>query len=260
MSNSLKDKIALVTGGGRGIGRSISERLAEEGAIVAINYRSDVESANETLRNIDTKGGVGKIFKASIDDENEVTTMIYQIQKEFGAIDILINNAGIASRGQSVERTDPDELLQVMRIHALAPHRICQLVLPDMKKKKKGSIVMISSVATLGQAAGGAPYNMGKSAMESLALTLAKEVRKYGIRVNIVAPGIVETEMGDRLIQAVVGVKSIQEIARKMPFQRLCQPRDVANTVHFLVSEEASYITGEKINVWGGGETISGMA
>ena len=97
MSNSLKNKIALVTGGGRGSGRSIAERLAEEGAIVAINYRNDVESANETLRNIDTNGGVGKIFKASIDDENEAKAMVDQIKKEFGVVDILINNAGIAS-------------------------------------------------------------------------------------------------------------------------------------------------------------------
>lgn len=260
MGNSLRNRTALVTGGGRGIGRSISEHLAGEGAVVAINFRNDSDSANQTLHNIETKGGIAKTFKASIENEKEVQTMLNKIQKDLGNIDILINNAGIASSGRSVEKTEPEELLRVMRIHALAPHRMCQLVLPAMKKKRKGNIIMISSVATLGQAAGGAPYNMGKSAMESLALTLAKEVRKYDIRVNIVAPGIVETEMGDRLIQAVVGVDSIQEIARQMPFERLCQPQDVANVVRFLVSEEASYITGEKINVWGGGETISGMA
>jgi 3-oxoacyl-[acyl-carrier protein] reductase len=259
MSDALAERIALVTGGGRGIGRAISLSLAAAGASVAVNYRRDTEAAQETVAAIEAAGGTARAYAASVDNDAAVQEMLANISKDLGEIDLLVNNAGIASRGKSVERTDPDELLRVIRIHALAPHRISQLVLPAMKKKERGDIVMISSVATLGHTAGGAPYNMGKAAMESLAFTLAKEVRKHGIRVNIVAPGIVDTEMGDRLIQAVVGVDSIQEIAEQMPFNRLCQPEDVANVVRFLVSNDASYITGEKINVWGGGEQISGM-
>ncbi len=259
MEGDLAGRIALVTGGGRGIGRAISVALAERGAWVAVNYRRDRGAAEETVQSIRDAGGVGGAYAAPVDDADSVATMLAAIRDDRGPVDLLVNNAGIASRGHSVEQTDPEELLRVIRVHALAPHHICQLVLPEMKKRPRGDIIMISSVATLGNAAGGAPYNMGKAAMESLALTLAREVRQHGIHVNIVAPGIVETDMGDRLIQAVCGVESIQEIAKDMPFGRICQPEDVAHAVCFLVSEGAAYITGEKINVWGGGERVSGM-
>jgi NAD(P)-dependent dehydrogenase (short-subunit alcohol dehydrogenase family) len=121
-----------------------------------------------------------------------------------------------------------------------------------MKKKKRGDIVMISSVATLGYGARGAPYNMGKAAMEALAFTLAKEVRDAGVRVNVVAPGLVETEMGRRLTKARTGITDMRELDATMPFGRVCQPEDVANVVRFLVSDAASYLTGQKINVHGG--------
>ena len=179
--------------------------------------------------------------------------MVEAASADFGAIDILVNNAGIASRGQTVEKTDPAELERVMRVHALGPHYLCKLVVPGMKAKGRGDIVMISSVATLHHAPGGAPYNMGKAAMEALAFTLAKEVRHKGIRVNVVAPGLVETEMGRRLVRATQGVEDIRTLDKARPFGRVCQPEDVANTVRFLVSERASYVTGEKLNVHGGG-------
>jgi NAD(P)-dependent dehydrogenase (short-subunit alcohol dehydrogenase family) len=163
-----------------------------------------------------------------------------------------VNNAGIASRGKSVQDTDPAELLRVIRVHALAPHRLCQLVLPGMLACPRGDIVMISSVATLHHAGHGAPYNMGKAAMESLAWTLAKEVKRPGIHVNIVAPGLVETEMGRRLVKATAGVEDIRQLDAASPFGRVCQPEDVANAVRFLVSERASYITGERVCVYGG--------
>jgi NAD(P)-dependent dehydrogenase (short-subunit alcohol dehydrogenase family) len=171
---------------------------------------------------------------------------------DFGFVDVLVNNAGIASRGQSVEKTDPAELERVMRIHALAPHRLCQLVLPSMKARPRGDIVMISSVATLHHAGRGGPYNMGRAAMEALALTLSKELREHGVHVNIVAPGLVETEMGRRLVRARSGVEDMRELDATMPYGRVCQPEDIANAVRFLVSEQASYINGQKINVQGG--------
>ena len=140
-----------------------------------------------------------------------------------------------------------------MRVHAFAPHRLCQLVLPSMKTRPRGDIVMISSVATLHNTAGGAPYNMGKAALEALAWTLAKEVKKRGIHVNVVAPGLVETEMGRRLMKAVAGVDDLRKLDAGSPFGRVCQPEDVAGAVRWLVSDKAAYVTGEKINVYGGG-------
>lgn len=245
-------RVALVTGGGRGIGRAISLGLAEDGFSVAVNYRRDAEAAEATAREICDAGGRAQTFKAEVEDGAACADMVKTVRETLGPVDCLINNAGIASRGQSVENTEPEELLRVMRVHALAPHRLCQLVLPEMKQAARGDIVMISSVATLYHAASGAPYNMAKAAMESLAFTLAKEVRAHGIHVNVVAPGLVETEMGRRLVKATAGAE-LDTLHERSPFGRVCQPEDVANVVRFLVSERASYLTGEKLNVFGGG-------
>jgi len=250
---SLEGRIALVTGGGRGIGRAIALALAEDGADVAVNYRKDAEAAAEAVAAIRKLGRRSEAYAASIDDPDALEEMVHAIGRDLGDVDLLVNNAGIASRGQTVEKTDPAELLRVVDIHALGPHRLCQLVLPGMKKQARGDIIMISSVATLHHAGGGAPYNMGKAAMESLAFTLAKEVKKHGIHVNVVAPGLVETEMGRRLVKATSGVDDLRTLDATMPFGRVCQPEDVANAVRFFVSEGGSYVTGEKLNVHGGG-------
>ena len=248
---SLSGRVALVTGGSRGIGRAIALALAEDGADVAVNYRRDEAAAKETVAEIEKLGRRARAYGASIEAADEARAMVEGAIADFGFVDILVNNAGIASRGQTVAKTDPAELERVLRIHALAPHHLCQLVLPSMRERPRGDIVMISSVATLHHAAFGAPYNMGKAAMESLAFTLAKEVRKHGIRVNVVAPGLVETEMGRRLMKARA-VDDLRKLDASMPFGRVCQPEDVANVVRWLVSERTSYITGEKINVYGG--------
>jgi NAD(P)-dependent dehydrogenase (short-subunit alcohol dehydrogenase family) len=250
---SLSGRIALVTGGSRGIGRGVALGLAQDGADVAVNYARDEAAATETVESIRALGRRSGAYRASVDDPDACEAMLRDVARDLGDVDILVNNAGIASRGQSVQRTDPSELLRVMQIHALGPHHLCQLVLPGMKKAARGDIIMISSVATLHHPAGGAPYNMAKAAMESLAFTLAQEVRKHRIHVNVVAPGLVETEMGRRLVKATAGVEDIRTLDAAMPFGRVCQPEDVAGAVRFLVSDAAGYITGEKINVHGGG-------
>lgn len=251
--STLEGRIALVTGGSRGIGRAIALALAEDGADVAVNYRRDEDAANETVAEIRKLGRRAEAYAASVDDDDAVSAMVDSVARDLGDVDCLVNNAGIASRGNTVEKTDPAELLRVVGIHALAPHRLSQLVLPAMKKKERGDIIMISSVATLHYGANGAPYSMGKAALEALAFTLAKEVRHHGIRVNVVAPGLVETEMGRRLVKAGRGVDDIATLHEHMPFGRVCQPDDVANVVRFLVSDQASYLTGEKLNVHAGG-------
>jgi NAD(P)-dependent dehydrogenase (short-subunit alcohol dehydrogenase family) len=256
---SLNGRVALVTGGGRGIGRAISLALAEDGADIAVNYRRNEEAAAETVAAVEALGRRAKAYAASIDRPDENEAMVEQLVADFGGADILINNAGIASRGHSVAKTDPAELERVVRTHALAPHQLCQLVLPHMKKQKRGDIVMISSTATLHMGGNGAPYNMAKAALEALALTLAKEVRHHGIHVNIVAPGLVDTEMGRRLVKGAAGIDDISTLAAGSPFGRVCQPEDVANTVRFLVSERAAYLTGERLNVHGGGPVVSGL-
>ena len=255
---SLAGRVALVTGGSRGIGRAISLALAEDGADVAVNYRKDESSAKETVAAIEALGRRAGAYRASVESYDEDQAMVEAASRELGTIDILVNNAGIASRGQSVEKTDPLEMERVVRVHAFGPHYLSQLVIPGMKKKKQGDIIMISSAATLYYGAFGAPYNMGKAAMEALALTLFKEVRHHGVRVNIVAPGLVETEMGRRLVKATAGVDDLRVLDASSPFGRVCQPEDISNVVRYLVSERASYLTGEKLNVHGGGSLAPG--
>ncbi len=250
---TLTGRVALVTGGSRGIGRAICLALAEDGADIAVNYRRDDEAASETVADVEALGRKARAYQASVDDFDALALMVAGAEKELGPIDILVNNAGIASRGQNVVDTDPAELERCVRIHALGPAQLCKLVLPGMRTRPRGDVIMISSVATLHWGPNSAPYNMGKAAMEALAFGLAKEERANGIHVNVVAPGLVETEMGRRLIKATQGVDDISTIHSRMPFGRVCQPEDVANVVRYLVSERGSYVTGEKLNVHGGG-------
>ena len=250
---TLEGRLALVTGSSRGIGRAIALSLAEDGADVAVNYRRDSDAADETVAAIEALGRRAGAFQATVGDREEMAAMVSAVQSQLGDPDILVHNAGIASRGQTVEDTDPDELDRVMGVHALGPHFLSKLLIPGFKKKKRGDIVMISSVATLNHSGRGGPYNMGKAAMEALAATLSKELKPINVRVNTVAPGLVETEMGRRLMKARSGVENMRDLDSSMPFGRVCQPQDIANAVRFLVSDAASYISGEKINVHGGG-------
>jgi NAD(P)-dependent dehydrogenase (short-subunit alcohol dehydrogenase family) len=249
-------RVALVTGGGRGIGRGISELLAAQGATVAVNYRRDADAAADTVAAIHAAGGEASAFQASVDDADACATMIDAVVAQFGGLDILVCNAGIASRGNSVADTDPAEMIRVVAAHAFGPHHLARLALPHLRARGRGDVVMISSVATSTMSANGAPYNMGKAAMEALALTLAKEERANGIHVNIVAPGLVETEMGVRLARSFTGNRELQDLRSldaAAPFGRVCQPLDVANVVLWLCSEGAAYITGQRIVCNGGG-------
>ena len=252
MEISLKGRVALVTGGSRGIGRAVSLTLAKAGADIAINYRRDEAAAQQVAEEIRALGRKAEIYATSVDDYQQDAAMVEAIVKDFGSIGILINNAGIASRGQSVVDTDPAELERVLRVHSMAPHYLSKLVLPTMRLEERGDIVMISSVATLSMGANGAPYNMGKAAMEALAQTLAKEERKNGIRTNIVSPSLTVTEMGTRLVKARSGA-DIHDLDATSPFGRVSVPDDVAAAVLFFVSNANPYCNGQKLNIDGGG-------
>ena len=251
--DTLEGRVALVTGGGRGIGRAISLALGEDGADVAVNYRRNREAAEATAAELEAMGRRAGVYQCSIDSLEDGTRMVEEVVADLGPVDILVNNGGIASRGHSVADTDPAELERVVRTHALGPHHLCALVLPLMRTRPRGDVVMISSVATDHMAGYGGPYNMGKAALEALALTLAKEERDHGVHVNIVAPGLVVTEMGDRLAKATMGVEGASELDAVSPFGRVCRPEDVADVVRYLVSGSAGYLTGQRVVVDGGG-------
>jgi 3-oxoacyl-[acyl-carrier protein] reductase len=249
----LKGRTALVTGGSRGIGRGIALALAEAGANVAVNYRAAGHEAEEVVAAIRAMGGKAEAYQASVDDFDACAAMVKRVAHDFGGLSILVNNAGIASRGKSVAETDPLELERVMRVHAFAPHYLSQAALPFLRKNARSDIIMISSVATLNPAANGAPYSMGKAACEALALTLAKEEQPNGVRVNIVAPSLTVSDMGSKLTKALTGLDDIHALDARSPFGRVSTPHDVAAAVLWLVSDANHYVSGQKINIDGGG-------
>jgi len=248
----LEGRVALVTGGGRGIGKAIALGLAEDGADVAVNYRRDEDAACETVAEIEKLGRKAAAYGADVSDFDADAQMVDAVLADFGYVDILVNNAGIASRGQAVADTDPAEIQRVINAHAFGAFACSKLVIPSMRERPRGDIVMISSAATRGLAANSAPYNMAKAALEALAFGLAKEERRNDIHVNIVAPGLVDTEMGRRLVKGAMGVTDIRTMDKGAPFGHVCSPEEIADVVRFVVSDAAGYVTGQRIYVDGG--------
>lgn len=251
---SLEGRVALITGGSRGAGRGIALALASRGAAVAVNYRRDEAAARETVAQIEALGSPAVAVQADIAAVETVPTLVEAAAAALGPIDILVNNAGVASRGQLVADTDPAELQRLFGPHVFGAFACCKAVLPAMRQRPRGDIIFISSVLARDALPGGAPYNMAKAAMESLAMTLMKEEQRHNIRVNVVGPGLIESDMGERLMRAR-GVDDLVEFRAEMPFGHICTPEDVGQLTAFLVSEAGGYINGQVIGLHGGGET-----
>jgi 3-oxoacyl-[acyl-carrier protein] reductase len=247
----LAGRVALITGAGRGIGRGIAIELAAAGAAVGVNYRRDEASARATVAEIESAGGRAVALAASVSDIEGVDALAAAAVDALGPVDLLVCNAGIASRGLLIADTEPDELARVMATHALGAHRLINRLLPGMRAAGRGDVIAISSSEVTEMRAGGAPYNMAKAALEALALTLAHEEAQHGIRVNIVAPGLVVTDMGSRLVKVKLGVEDIGTLDAEQPFGKVCRPTDIARVVCFLASPEAELITGQRVVVDG---------
>jgi NAD(P)-dependent dehydrogenase (short-subunit alcohol dehydrogenase family) len=180
--------------------------------------------------------------------------MTEAIRSDLGDVDILVSNAGTASRGRAVADTEPDEYMRLMTVHALGPLALIRSLLPAMRTRPRADIVVVSSAITSHAPPFSAPYTMAKAALEAAARTLAQEERAHGIRVNVVAPGLVATDMGERLVRAVDG-RTLHDLDAQYPFGRVCLPEDVAGVVAFLTSADSGYVTGQRLVVDGGGPT-----
>ena len=252
----LAGRTALVTGGSRGIGAAISLTLARRGANVAVNYHASREGAEAVAAEVCAMGRKASAYQADVTDETACARMVSAAIADLGPIDILVNNAGLSSVSEKQPRIADmadDQLQRLLNAHVFGSLHMCRLVVPQMRELKRADVIMISSVATAGYTARMGVYDIAKAGMEALAFTLAKEERESGIRVNIVAPGLVETDMGRRLMNFTRGIEDMRTMDESMPFGFVCQPEDIANAVAFLCSEEGRYITNQRLTVNGGG-------
>ena len=243
---TLVGKVALVTGGSRGIGRAIALKLAENGADVAINYAGNTAAAEEVKAAIEQMGRKALLIQCSVADTDGVQAMVNQVVKELGRLDILVNNAGITRDGllMRMKEADWDD---VMNTNLKGVYNCSKAVMRTMMKQKSGrSVNMASVVGEMGIAVQ-ANYAAAKAGVIGFTKSLAKEVASRGITVNAIAPGFIATDM-----TSVLSDDQKAEMARTIPLGRAGQPEDVANAVLFLASEGAAYITGQVLNVDGG--------
>ncbi len=242
----LKGRVALVTGGSRGIGRAIAMALAEAGADVAINYVRNQALAQEVAEAIEKMGGVGEIFQADINDPEHVLRMHDAILRRFERVDILVNNAGI-NRDKSFIKMDYETWKAVVSVDLDGAFYCTKAFVGEMKARGYGRIINISSV--IGQMGnfGQANYAAAKAALLGLTKTLAREFALKGVTVNAVAPGFIETEMVTETSHDVQ-----EKILAQVPLRRFGRPEEVAHAVVFLASDDAGFITGQTINVNGG--------
>lgn len=243
----LASKIALVTGGSRGIGAAIAIELAREGCDVAVNYATHSERAEEVVNQILELGRKAVAVQADVSDHDQVQRMMARTVEELGDIDILVNNAGIIRRGSSVEHT-LEEWERVLRVNLWGTFNCSKEVVPRMLERGRGKIVNISSIAgKVGDVASAPSYGSSKGAMNALTKSLARELAPHGINVNAIAPHAIETEMS-----AEWPDEKRRQIVSEIPLRRLGQPEEVAAAVVFLASEGAGFITGEILDINGG--------
>ncbi|PID73911.1 MAG: 3-oxoacyl-ACP reductase FabG [Desulfobacterales bacterium] len=235
--------LALVTGGSRGIGRAISIELARSGHDIIINCRSRRKAAEETLDAVRAAGGGGEIMMFDVSSGPAVNKALADLFSRRGPVDVLVNNAGITRDGLFI-MMDEGDWSDVMNTTLSAFYHVTKPVLKEMIPRKRGAVISIASVAGLVANRGQANYSGAKAGLIGASRSVAAEVARLGIRMNVVAPGLIDTEM--------IEAAPIREIKAMIPMARVGKPEEVARVVRFLASEDASYITGQVISVNGG--------
>lgn len=239
-------KVALVTGASRGIGRACALRLARDGFTVVVNYAHSAKEAEAVLATIRENGGDGMIYQADVSRLDDVKRMMRDVAKAYGQIDVLVNNAGIV-RDEYVLMLNPDTLNACFDLNVKGYFYCAQQAVLKMFRRKCGAIINMSSVSGILALPGQSVYGATKGAVNTMTATMAKELAPYGIRVNAVAPGFIETEMLDALPP-----EKKEEYLNAIPMHRLGSVEDVAGVVSMLASDDAAYITGQVITVDGG--------
>ncbi len=242
----LKGKIALVTGGSMGIGTEISLDLARNGADVALTYRKHEMEAKEIAGRINAMGRKGKEYKIDVSEFEAVQKLVEQVLEDFGGIDILINNAGMNWDGVVWKMTE-EQWDAVINVDLKGTFNFVRAISPLFREQKSGKIVNITSINALRGKFGQANYSAAKAGQIGLTKAVARELGKYSVNVNAVAPGMIETEMYKDLSE-----EFMEKAAAETVVNRIGQPEDIAHLVTFLVSEKARHITGEVIKVDGG--------
>jgi len=242
----LDRKVAIVTGASRGIGRAIAIQLANDGYTVVVNYHSNHEEARKTLAEIEERGAEGILFQGSVSDPKAMESMVQETIERFGRVDVLVNNAGIL-KPKYLMMTKLDEWEDTLQTNLSGAFYCIKAVLRTMIEKRAGRIINMSSVASISGIPGQASYAASKSGMNGLTRVLAKELSSYGILVNSIAPGFIETEMTGSFPD-----KTLQDYKETIPLRRFGHGEDVANLISFLASDRASYITGQVIAIDGG--------
>jgi 3-oxoacyl-[acyl-carrier protein] reductase len=242
----LKDQVALVTGGSRGIGRGIVKAFAGEGAKVAFVYRGNQEAADSLVAEVGQSGGTVLALKADVTSAEDAQKCAERIEKDWGRLDILVNNAGII-RDDLFVRMEPEAWQAVLQTNLGGTYNFCRAVAYTMMKQRRGRIINISSVAAEHTNAGQTNYAASKGAINAFTRALAVELAPRNVTVNAIAPGFIETDMSE-----AVRNKAGDIIKKMIPMKRLGQPQDIAQVAVFLASADSGYMTGQVLTVDGG--------
>lgn len=243
----LDGKFALVTGGSRGIGRGIAIELARQGAHVAINYRRDAAAARATVEEIERLGVRAIALQADVAEWPAVERMAGEVLAAFGRLDVVVANSGVASRTATVWDMDVDHWHRVIAVDLDGVFYTCKATAGHLVDRRGGAIILVSSIGADACGPLGAPYYVAKAGVNALTKTLAKECAPAGVRVNCIAPGLIETDMGTRMMKFYGDA-----LLSGIPLGRAGRPEDIGRAAVFLASEDSSFVTGKILRVDGG--------
>ena len=240
----LQNKVAVVTGGSRGIGKAIAEKFAAEGASVAILYSSNSASADAVVEEIRNAGGTAKAYQCHVENSDEVGNTIDEVVNDLGKIDILVNNAGI-TRDKLLMMMKEEDFDDVISVNLKGAYNTMRKVCPMLARQRWGRIINLSSIAGINGNAGQVNYSASKAGLIGMTKSAAREFAGRGITVNAIAPGFVETDMTEKFA-------SDENVMKRIPVGRMGRPDEIASLALFLASDAAAYITGEVIRIDGG--------